>query len=156
MNLNNVAALAARKQMIPNAPVQAQGSVEIEAAPAAVWAILTDVSQWPRWYPYLRNAKLYGPFQAGTRLVYGGLFKHDLHIALVDAPRLVMIYGTLTGYTAITRWDFAQVDHARTQVTFTESSDGPLIGWLYSNEKLRVHLLRWLDKLKAEVERKRL
>ncbi len=102
--LKEVATLAAARQMIPNAPVSASRSVEIVAPIAAVWNTLTDVEGWPKWYPYLKAARLQGSFAPGTRLTYGGLFKHDLRLALVEAPRLAMIYGTLMGYIAITRW----------------------------------------------------
>ena len=154
VTLNDLASLAASKKMIPNAPVRAERSIEIEAPAIEVWTTLADVARWPKWHQYLRNAKLHGPFEAGTRLTYGGLFKHHLRLALVEAPRLVMIHGTLMGYTAITRWDVEQLGPARTRVTFSESSDGLLIGSLYGNDKLATHLQNWLDRLKEELERK--
>ena len=150
--LKEVATLAAARQMIPNAPVSASRSVEIVAPIAAVWNTLTDVEGWPKWYPYLKGARLHGSFASGTRLTYGGLFKHDLRLALVEAPRFAMIYGTLMGYIAITRWDLAPLGPAKTSVTFSESSDGVLIGSLYSGEKLGVHLQTWLQKLRTQME----
>ncbi len=152
MPLSELAVLAAKKKMIPNAPVEARCSVEVKASAADIWQKLTDVAGWPKWYPYLKNAKLYGSFEAGTRLTYGGSFKHDLHLALVEQPRLAMIYGTLMGYTAITRWDIEPLGPTLTRVTFSESSDGFLIGLLYSKDKLALHLQAWLNRLKAELE----
>ena len=155
MTLKELAVLAAKKQPIPNAPVEARSSIEIDAPAGEVWRTPSDVARWPEWYPYLRDAKLYGQFKAGTRLTYGGLFKHDLHLALVEQSKLVIIYGTLMGYTAITRWDLDPLGRARTRVSFSESSAGFLIGLLYSKEKLVLHLHTWLERLKAEVERTR-
>ena len=153
MNLNHLALLAANKKPIPDAPVSARCSIDMNASLEQVWTKLTDVERWPNWYPYLRNAKLHGRFEAGTRLTYGGLIMHDLHIALVERPNLVTIYGTLMGYTAITRWDLEKLDPSRTRVSFSESSDGLLLGLLYSKKKLALHLQTWLDRLKAELER---
>ncbi len=64
-----------------------------------------------------------------------------------------MLYGTMAGYKGITRWDVKQVNGTRTEVSFTESSAGFMIGTLYSNRKLGEHLQNWLNALKAEAER---
>ncbi len=144
--------LAVAKQMIPSAPVSASRLIDVYAPVATVWETLTAVHSWPDWYPYLKAAHLHGPFEAGTRLTYGGLVKHDLRLALVEAPTLVMIYGTMMGYNAITRWDLLPLSAAKVQVKFTESSAGFLIGSLYSGEKLGIHLQKWLEKLKTTAE----
>lgn len=138
--------------MIPHAPVQARRSIIVNATLEQAWSTLTEVSDWPRWYPYLANAKLHGEFIPGTRLTYGGLFKHHLRIAKVEQRRLVMIYGTLMGYTGITQWKLDDVGGGRTSVTFTESSDGFLIRTVFSSGSLGKHLQEWLERLKAAVE----
>ena len=139
--------------MIPKAPIQAARSVQIAAPLGKVWSILTGVSDWELWYPYLKDARLEGPFAADTPLVYGGLIKHKLRIAKVVPKKLVMLYGTMGGYKGITRWDVKQAYGTQTEVSFTESSSGFLIRGLYSNEKLGEHLQHWLDALKVEAER---
>ena len=144
---------AEAERMIPNAPVQAARSVAVRASPDVVWRLLTDVPGWSRWHRPLTNARLDGPFVAGTALTYGGLFKHRLRVATVRPGRLAMLYGTLAGYTGITRWDVEDVAGAGTAVTFGESSDGPLIGLLYGDAGLGRHLERWLAALKTEAER---
>lgn len=153
MTLSELAALASAEKMIPNAPVKAHCSVEINASVEKIWQTLTTVSRWEHWYPYLKNARLDGPFETGAGLTYGGMFKHDLHIAKIKERKLAMIYGTLMGYTAITRWDVEKLADTRAKVSFSESSDGFLIGTLYSNKSLGKHLQNWLDKLKMEGER---
>ena len=139
--------------MIPDAPVQASRSVAVHASPDVVWRLLTEVSDWPRWHGHLKNARLDGDFVAGTALTYGGPFPHRLRVATVRPGRLAMLYGTLARYTGITRWDVAGVADAETMVTFSESSDGPLIALLYGEASLGRHLDRWLAALKTEAER---
>lgn len=39
---------------------------DIDAAPAAAWALLTDPDRWPEWGPSVRGAALDGPFESGT------------------------------------------------------------------------------------------
>ena len=153
MNIDELARCAANEQMIPRAPIQAACSIEIAAPLDKVWSILTGVSDWERWHPYLKSARLEGPFAAETSLIYGGFIKHKLRIAKVVPKNLVMLYGTMAGYKGITRWDIRQIDGAQTKVSFTEASSGFLIGSLYSNKKLGEHLQHWLDALKAEAER---
>jgi hypothetical protein len=38
----------------------------IDADLAAVWALVTDVANWPSWDPHERAARLDGPFAVGT------------------------------------------------------------------------------------------
>ena len=152
LKIDEVARCAANEQMIPRAPIQAARSIEIAAPLDKVWSTLTGVSDWERWHPYLKSARLEGPFAAETPLVYGGFIKHKLRIAKVIPEKLVILYGTMAGYKGITRWDMRQTNEARTEVSFTESSSGFLIGSLYSNQKLGEHLQHWLDALKAEAE----
>jgi hypothetical protein len=140
MTLDDLASFAAAEQMISDAPVHALRSVEIHAPIEKVWHTLTVVSEWETRYSYLRKARLDGPFKAGSKLTYGGLFKHNLRLAKVTAPNLVMLYGTLMGYTAVTRWDIEELSATRVQVSFEESSSGLLIGKLYSEDSLGKHL----------------
>jgi hypothetical protein len=145
--------LAADERPIPDAPVSASSKIIVNALVATVWQVATGVQKWGSWYDYLKNAKLDGPFAAGSRLTYGGLIKHDLAIAKVKEHELVMIYGKLSVYSAITRWDFSPVFPDQTSVTLSETSEGFMLGTLYSNEKLGQHLTEWLERLKAEAER---
>lgn len=144
---------AVAEQMIPNAPVNAACSTMINASSDTVWHLLTSVTNWPQWYGYLKNAQLDGLFSVETRLTYGGLIKHRLRIARVTPGAMVMLYGTMAGYSGITRWDVKTMAEERTKVTFTESSNGPLIALLYGSGRLEKHLKLWLAALKAEAER---
>ncbi len=152
MTMNELAHAAAEGQMIPNAPIQAALSIRIAAPLKDIWSLLIGVSDWERWYPYLKRATLEGPFAQGSKLTYGGLVKHRLRIAKVVHGELVMLYGTMAGYKGITRWDIRAAGVDETEVSFTESSAGFLIGMLYSSQKLGDHLQHWLNALKAEAE----
>ena len=154
MKMQDLQRLASDERMIPDAPVRASRTVTIDAPVEKVWTIQTDVSNWASWYPYLRNAKLSGPFGPGTKLSYGGFPKHDLAIAKARSPDLAMIYGRLMGFSAVTKWEMKPLSGTRTEVTFTESSVGFLISTLYSSEKLEEHLDRWLGRLKLRAEKR--
>ena len=153
MTKTELVQLASTGRMMPDAPIIATRSAEIDASLGTVWKILTGVSQWSRWHPYLTNAVLAGPFVAGSQLTYGGFFKHHLEIAKVIDQELAMLCGTMAGYKGITRWDVSHTGNGKTRIVFSECSSGFLIGTLYSNEKLGDHLQAWLNELKQEAER---
>lgn len=88
----------------------------------------------------MKKARLEGPFTAGSKLTDGGLVKHRLQIAKVVDEELVLLYGTMLGYKGITQWNIRSTAEHRTEVTFTESSADFLLGTLYSNKSLGLHL----------------
>lgn len=153
MTMDELARFAADEQMIPKAAVQAARSIKIIAPLGKVWSTLTEVWEWERWHPYLKDVKLECAFSGGSHLTYGGFIKHKLRIAKVIPGKLVILYGSMAGYKGITRWEVKQATGTETEVSFTESSSGFMIGTLYSNQKLGQHLQRWLKALKAEAER---
>jgi uncharacterized protein YndB with AHSA1/START domain len=153
MRLTELKQLASSGQMMRDPLISATRSIVIDAPSSKVWKILTDVTHWERWHPYLSNVVLAGPFAAGSKLMYGGFIKHDLEIARVADKELVMLFGTLASYKGITRWDITETENGKTRVTFTECSSGFLIGIFYSSEKLGNHLQDWLNALKREAER---
>ncbi len=152
MTMQELQRFASEERMIPTAPIEDSRTITISAPIDRVWRIQTDIDHWANWCAYLRNAKLVGTFGPGAKLSYGGFPKHNLVIAKVDNPRLVMIYGTYMGFSAITKWEFKPLSPTQTQVTFSESSVGLLLSLLYSKNKLGKHLARWLEKLKAQAE----
>jgi uncharacterized protein YndB with AHSA1/START domain len=46
-----------------------QAEIDITAPPAKVWALVSDLSQMPRWSPQCRMMRAFGPLRAGTRTV---------------------------------------------------------------------------------------
>ena len=41
-------------------------SIEIDAIPAQIWAVFTDVHGWMRWNAGIEHIELHGPFAAGS------------------------------------------------------------------------------------------
>jgi uncharacterized protein YndB with AHSA1/START domain len=46
-----------------------QAEIDIDAPPAAVWALISDLSLMPKWSPQCRVMKALGPVQEGTKTV---------------------------------------------------------------------------------------
>jgi uncharacterized protein YndB with AHSA1/START domain len=154
LKIDELRKLAERGEMIPDASISASAEILISAPLEMVWSIMVDVNNWPSWYPYLQNARLYGAFLEGAQLTYGGLIKHKLALGQVQPLVTAMTYGRMLIYDGITRWDFAPLVDQHTKVTFTETSAGFLINRLYSDKALHRHICKWLGALKVEAERR--
>jgi hypothetical protein len=110
--------------------------VEIDAAPARVWAVMTDVERWPEWTASVISVKRLdtGPFRVGSRARVRQLrlFAADWDVTALDPEK---------GFTWVTRSPGLVVfGHHRLepagagtrvhlQVDFTGSL-GPLVGRL--------------------------
>lgn len=46
-----------------------QAKIDIDATPAKVWALVSDLSLMPKWSPQCRLMKAFGPLQAGTKTI---------------------------------------------------------------------------------------
>ena len=46
-----------------------QAQIDIDASPAKVWALVSDLRLMPKWSPQCRLMKAFGPLRAGTRTV---------------------------------------------------------------------------------------
>ena len=46
-----------------------QAELDIDAPPAKVWALVSDLSLMPRWSPQCRVMKAFGPLRPGTKTV---------------------------------------------------------------------------------------
>lgn len=143
MNIDKNAPMTARQEIIINAPVQ------------KVWAVQTDLANWPRWQPDISTIALDGPLAAGMifRWKAKGLSITSTIVEL-ESERRITWTGKSVGTGAIHIWIFEpQGDQTR---VITEES---LSGWF--PRIIKVFMPGFLDKglqdalalLKAESER---
>ena len=48
------------------APVIVRSEIEINAAPETVWTVLTDINNWPKWNPSVKNVTFDGKLTMGN------------------------------------------------------------------------------------------
>ena len=108
-------------------------TVNVAAEPAAVWARLTDVAQWPDWNPACISAD--GALALGRvlrlqlRLPRGRTFWTAPTVRQVDPDQTLAWETRALGLRAPTRIEL-EPDQAGTCVTLTSESRGPL-GFAY-------------------------
>ena len=114
-------------QIDRDAPAIAQGRVEIDAEPQAVWDLLVDFERWPDWQPKVRSMELDGPLATGTVFRWKpGMATITSTIEQLDPPRAVAWTGTATGIEAVHVWRL-EPGGAGTVVFTEESWDGWLV-----------------------------
>jgi hypothetical protein len=74
---------------IESAPIRTAASVEIAAAPEAVWAVLADHEAWPRWFALLDRVEVTGAPTGvgGARRVIIQRLPFDEVFTVWDEPR---------------------------------------------------------------------
>jgi hypothetical protein len=139
----------------PSAPVQTSQRVVIDAGPAQVWAVLTDINRWAAWQPDIKRPRLNGPLQPGTTFDWksGGAGIHStLHTVALHQE--LGWTGKSLGVFAIHNWTLKAVPGG-TEVAVAESMQG-LLASLFKgalNRGLATGTLQWLQLLKAETEK---
>lgn len=108
-----------------NAPVFAEGQVEIEASPEVIWKIMTDVNNWPNWNPEVSKASLNGKVKEGNTFQWKagpGTIKST--IRSVENERLIAWTGkTLSIIYASHVWKLEPLN-GKTMVRTEESWEG--------------------------------
>jgi hypothetical protein len=77
-------------EWIDAAPIVVQKSVEIDAAPSAVWARIADHETWPEWFTALDRVEVIGRGEGvggGRRVVIGGRLALDEEFTAWDVDR---------------------------------------------------------------------
>ena len=147
--------MAARGEVDPDAPVRTSVSVAINAPPALVWAVLSDIAGWPSWQPDIQHAVVVEPVGAGTRFHWTtpGSTIHSRIVLFEPGHRLAWI-GDLLMFRAIHVWTLGRLPNGDTEVSTAETLSGWPIALFYSSDDLRQADRRWLDALRLETERR--
>jgi uncharacterized protein YndB with AHSA1/START domain len=76
-------------EWIPTAPIRTATSVDIAAAPEAVWTVLADHAAWPEWFPILDRVEVTGAPTGvgGQRRVVIQRLPFDEEFTVWDEPR---------------------------------------------------------------------
>jgi uncharacterized protein YndB with AHSA1/START domain len=73
-----------------------EASLETSAPPDRVWRVWSDVNSWPEWNPDMKESRLDGPLQVGTRGMIntrsGG--KHDVVVTHFEAGKSFELEST--------------------------------------------------------------
>jgi hypothetical protein len=136
------------------APVVARGSIDIEAEPERVWALMSSIEGWPSWNPDVKWARLDGDLAAGSGFQWkAGPGTIRSTIAHVDEPSQLAWTGSTLGIHAVHVW---RIEPAATgaKVLTEESWRGLLPRLLRSamTRSLQTSIDRGLEALKAAAE----
>ncbi len=137
-----------------NAPVFQANEIFIQASPERVWAVLTNINQWPTWNNNISKAMLEGQAAAGAKFqwkVNGASIRSILHT--VDTNRAFGWSGVTFGGSAIHNW-YLESKNGGTVVKVEESMEGWLVGLFKKkmNRDLAADMAFWLERLKAVSE----
>lgn len=142
---------AMRHRIDAAAPVTSNSSIVIDAAPAEVWSVLSDLRRWPDWSPTRRILRL-------EEMVPGASFRWRLGpvritstFAVVEPGHELTWTGVVAGYKAVDQQVLEALPGGRTRVTIRESLAGPLVTMVFGAAKLRAGHEQYLAELQAEV-----
>jgi uncharacterized protein YndB with AHSA1/START domain len=139
-----------------NAPATAAGEIQIAASPEAVWAVLSDLSNWPAWNADVRSMAFDGPLAPGTEFRWkSGSASMASVLQVVDTPNEIAWTGTSMGIHAVHVFRFQPKDGG-TLARSEESFSGliPSVLRSYSRKILQRGIDNILGALKAEAERR--
>ncbi len=137
------------------APVTAHKSIVIRASAETVWALLTDITQWPNWYAGIQQAKLKSTLAKGAHFDWksGGVTIHStLHTVI--PMRALGWTGTTIGLTAIHNWTLETGDDGVT--VYVEESLQGVLAVLFRRtfqKNLEQGMQAWLEALKTAAEK---
>ena len=139
-----------------SAPATAAGETQIDADPATVFSVLSQIDEWPAWNPDVKSAKLEGPVQPGTIFRWKtGPSSLVSTLQVVDPPNEIGWTGKTMGIKAVHVFRF-EATNGGTRVSSEESWEGLLASLLkgYSRKTLDKAIRDILSHLKTEAERR--
>ena len=138
------------------APVIGTSEIEIVAAPTVVWAVLTDIAEWPSWNSDVKSVSMQEGLAEGSAFRWkAGPGTITSVLQTVEPPRRIAWSGKTLGIQAMHIYAL----EARNGATFvrTEESYDGLIARLFRGplqKTLSGSLESGLRHLKAESERR--
>lgn len=131
---------------------------DIDADPAAVWAVWTDVERFPDWDPREVYVRLIGDFAVNGRIEskQRGNPAGVSTISAIDPGRRWVATTPLPGGALTISHDVADIGGGRTRVAKTYTATGPMavIFRLWFGPRLRAVLPESLARLEAEARRR--
>lgn len=146
------AALAAAGQIDTSAPLQTTQQITINAPPARVWQVLSNISAWPGWAPAITATNV-GREDVGDNFYWttGGMTINSV-IQAMTPDQMLSWTGHVLNFHAIHVWVLSPQPDGGTIVTVRESVSGFMIGYFYSNAQLQHDDANWLSALKKAAE----
>ena len=146
-------ALGSHGEIQRDASVRASTSIVINAPPARVWAVLVDVSKWPRWLHGVSHVAVDGALGAGASFGWhAGDTAIRSRVVLFVPDKTVAWTGRATFARAIHVLTLSALGSGRTRVDSAESMDGPMLSWFYSSSDLQSSEDEMLKNLKVAAE----
>jgi uncharacterized protein YndB with AHSA1/START domain len=143
------------KNINHNAPVKCSKTVTVNAGKEKVWAVLTDISNWPTWQTDISKSVLHGDLKPGRTFNWksgGANILSTIHTA--EPFSHFGWTGKSLGMFAVHNWTMREED-GRTTVSVEESMEGFIARLLRKslNGSLENGMQNWLSLLKQECEK---
>ncbi|MGC5014574.1 SRPBCC family protein [Streptosporangium sp. DT93] len=136
------------------APVTSESGVVVDATPAQVWEVMSDLGNWPSWAPGYEVLEL-GEVTPGAAFRWRlGSVRITSRFAVVAPGRELTWSGVVFGYKAVDQQVLQALPGGRTRVTMRESLAGPFVSLLFGVDRLRAGHERYLNALAAELARR--
>lgn len=112
------------------APVRGRGELAVDADPATVWSVMSDIADWPSWSKDISSARLLGQLAPGTPFEWqAGPGKIRSTLLAVEPKRTLAWTGKSMGIQAVHVWRIEQRGD-QTYVVTEESWEGLLASLL--------------------------
>ncbi len=139
-----------------DAPAVSHAEIEVAASPEIVWAVLSDIDNWPSWNPDVKQASLAGSLAPGVQFRWkAGPATITSTIQSVEPPRVIAWTGKTFGINAVHVYRL-EPQGDTTVVKSDESWDGWIVRLFRGpmTKTLQKSTESGLEHLKTEAERR--
>jgi len=140
-----------------SAPAFAEHLIFIQASPADIWEIITNVNSWQQWNSFVTKSHLDRDFQVGAAFKWrSGGIKIASAVTEIIPHKKIVWRGSAIGTKAVHVWEFEAKDTG-TMVKTAETFDGWLVRLMKGafQKTLDQALRTWLQDLKREAEKRK-